>query len=172
MSRSKSPCKPMNMSCDCKTAQGTIHDLKMKLTKLLQPCNKYLNHSLWKTIWYPQIAQSYNVLIVLLVRKFLSYLLLNWHSSTLIFSLPKKKKIIIIKLKLLEFAFACDDLFPQGTDIFFWPLAQKHRMVQPLIWQDQMSCMSCSCRCASRDTASNSHLNSTFLETRQQQRCK
>lgn len=107
----------MNMSCDCKTAQGTIHDLKMKLTKLLQPCNKYLNHSLWKTIWYPQIAQSYNVLIVLLVRKFLSYLLLNWHSSTLIFSLPKKKKIIIIKLKLLEFAFACDDLFPQGTDI-------------------------------------------------------
>lgn len=89
----------------------------------------------------------------------------------LIFSLQNKKKAII-KFKVLEFAFAHDDLFSQGTHISSGPWLRKHKMVQPLTWQDQMSCMLCCFRCTSRDTAPNSHLNSTFLETWQQQRYK
>lgn len=113
------------MYCDCKAAQGTIHDLKMNLTKLLQPCNKYLNHKLWKTIWYSQIAQSYSVLIVFFIKKFLSDLLLPFALLQLLYfdykKNPKKKQNKQTKkFKLLEFAFACADLFSQGTDI---PLA-------------------------------------------------
>lgn len=156
------------MYCDCKASQGTIHDLKMKLTKLLQPCNKYLNHNLLKIVLYPQIFQSYIILIVLLVRKFLSDLLL-WMAFLQLwyFHYQKSPKNVIIKCKLLGFPFACDDLFSQGTDTSSGPWVRKHRMIQPLIWQTRCP-LSCGCRCTSSDTAFNSHMNSTFLEIRQQ----
>lgn len=120
------------MYCDWKAVQGTIHDLKMKLTKPLQPCNKNLTHNLWKTIWYPQISLSYSVLIVLLVRKFLSDLLLQLALLNLWY-FHYDIKILIIKFKLLEFAFAFDGVFSQGTDISSGPWLRKHRMVQSLI---------------------------------------
>lgn len=107
----------------------------------------------------------------MLVRKFLSDLLL-WLALLQLWYFHYKKKKAIIKFKVLEFAFAHDDLFSQGTHISSGPWLRKHKMVQSLTWQDQMSCMLCCFRYTSRATAPNSHLNSTFLETWQQQRYK